>query len=197
MDKTGKQENHPELKSKIISAARELFVKKGYYHTNMPDIVKSANVSIGALYHYFKGKESLAKEIHDYSVHQLEENFRNKILILNSAKERVYTFIKMMFEWTENDPVLVEYLLFARPQDIFNEKISICSSEGFILVMDIIKYGQQNKEIKEGDANPYYTVLSGTVSRYIELYLENKLEQPITNFIERAFEIIWNAIKIV
>lgn len=195
MNKSDMQENNPELKNKIIDAARELFVKKGYYHTNMPDIVKSAKVSIGAVYHYFKGKKSLAKEIHDYSVQLLEENFLNKILILNTAKERVHTFIKMMFEWTKNDPVLVEYLLFARPQDIFNEKISICSSEGFILVMDIIKYGQQNNEIKEGDPYPYYTILSGSVSRYIELYLEKKLTLPITDYIETAYEITWNAIK--
>jgi hypothetical protein len=195
MNKSDTQENNPELKNKIIDAARELFVKKGYYHTNMPDIVKSAKVSIGAVYHYFKGKESLAKEIHDYSVQLLEENFQNKILILNTARERVHTFIKMMFEWTENDPVLVEYLLFARPQDIFNEKTSICSSEGFILVMDIIKYGQQNSEIKEGDPYPYYTILSGSVSRYIELYLEKKLTLPITDYIETAYEITWNAIK--
>ncbi len=195
MNKSDTQENNPELKNKIIDAARELFVKKGYYHTNMPDIVKSAKVSIGAVYHYFKGKESLAKEIHDYSVQLLEENFQSKILILNTARERVHTFIKMMFEWTENDPVLVEYLLFARPQDIFNEKISICSSEGFILVMDIIKYGQQNNEIKEGDPYPYYTILSGSVSRYIELYLEKKLTLPITDYIETAYEITWNAIK--
>ncbi len=195
MNKSDIQENNPELKNKIIDAARELFVKKGYYHTNMPDIVKSAQVSIGAVYHYFKGKESLAKEIHDYSVQLLEENFQNKILVCNTAKERVHTFIKMMFEWTENDPVLVEYLLFARPQDIFNEKISICSSEGFILVMDIIKYGQQNNEIKEGDPYPYYTILSGSVSRYIELYLEKKLTLPITGYIETAYEITWNAIK--
>ncbi len=195
MNKSDIQGNNPELKNKIIDAARELFVKKGYYHTNMPDIVKSAQVSIGAVYHYFKGKESLAKEIHDYSVQLLEENFQNKILVCNTAKERVHTFIKMMFEWTENDPVLVEYLLFARPQDIFNEKISICSSEGFILVMDIIKYGQQNNEIKEGDPYPYYTILSGSVSRYIELYLEKKLTLPITGYIETAYEITWNAIK--
>ncbi len=195
MNKSDTQENNPELKNKIIDAARELFVKKGYYHTNMPDIVKSAKVSIGAVYHYFKGKESLAKEIHDYSVQLLEENFQSKILILNTARERTHTFIKMMFEWTENDPVLVEYLLFARPQDIFNEKISICSSEGFILVMDIIKYGQQNNEIREGDPYPYYTILSGSVSRYIELYLEKKLTLPITDYIETAYEITWNAIK--
>ncbi len=195
MDKYDTRENYPELKSKIINAARELFVKKGYYHTNMPDIVKSAKVSIGAVYHYFKGKERLAKEIHDFSVQQLEENFRNKLLILPTAKERVHAFIKMMFEWTENDPVLVEYLLFARPQDIFNEKVSICSSEGFVLVMDIIKYGQQNNEIIAGDPYPYYTILSGGVARYIELCLDKKLELPITDYIEKAYEITWNAIK--
>jgi len=195
MNKSDTKENYPELKSKIINSARELFVKKGYYHTNMPDIVKSANVSIGAIYHYFRGKESLAKEIHDNSVQLLEENFYKKILIHKTAKERVHAFIKMMFEWTENNPVMVEYLLFARPQDIFNEKISICSSEGYIFVMDIIKYGQQNNEIKMGDPYPYYAILSGSVSRYIELYLDKKLELPITDYFEKAYEITWNAIK--
>ncbi|NOY49655.1 MAG: hypothetical protein GXO88_03690, partial [Chlorobi bacterium] len=57
------------------------------------------------------------------------------------------------------------------------------------------KYGQQNSEIKEGDPYPYYTILSGSVSRYIELYLEKKLTLPITDYIETAYEITWNAIK--
>jgi AcrR family transcriptional regulator len=153
-------EEIPEVKSKIIKASQELFVKKGYHRTSIPDIIKLAQVSIGALYHYFPSKEILAKKIHEHSVMVLIQNFDEKILTLPTARERVSAFIKLMFEWTENDPVFVEYLLYARPQDIFNKRISICSQEGLSLVMDIIKYGQQNNEIKLGNCYPYYTILN-------------------------------------
>lgn len=185
----------PEVKKKIICSARELFVKNGYHNTNMPEITKHAEISTGAIYHYFKGKEVLAKEIHDISVEILKNNFESKIKIYRSTRDKINSFVELMFEWTENDPIMVEYLLYARPQEIFSCKTSICSDEGFALVMDIIKSGQKNKEIKSGDPSAYYAVLSGTVSRYIELYLDQKLKKPITSFAKTTAEIIWTAIK--
>lgn len=189
------EEDFPEVKCKIIKAAQELFVKKGYHNTSIPEIVRKAGISTGSIYHYFSSKEALAKEIHDHSVRLLALNFQENILIYPTAQEQVLAFIKLMFEWVENDPILVEYLLFSRPQDIFDERTTICSKEGLSLVMGIIEFGQLTQEIKEGNGYAFYAVLSGTTSRYIQLYLENKLEPSLIHFINIANEIIWNAIK--
>ncbi|MDA3902551.1 MAG: TetR/AcrR family transcriptional regulator, partial [Desulfuromusa sp.] len=52
---------NPEEKIlKVIHAARRLFVEHGYCGVSIPNIVSASGVSTGAIYSYFKDKETLA-----------------------------------------------------------------------------------------------------------------------------------------
>jgi AcrR family transcriptional regulator len=51
------------LEEKITGAAERLFAQRGFAATGMRAIAKAAKVSIGAIYHHFKGKEEILERI--------------------------------------------------------------------------------------------------------------------------------------
>lgn len=184
-----------QVREKIITAARKLFVKKGYHSTTIPDIVREAEVSTGAIYHYFSGKEELAKEIHQSAVKEYLHRYQCDVDKEDNTRVRIFAYTKLMFEWTEKDPLMIEYLLYARPKEILNTNLTICAEEGLNTVLDIVKKGIKKGELRNINLSVGASVISGILLRLIGLRLDNIIEFPLTNVIEETAESIWLALK--
>ena len=53
----------PRVRSGLLSAARDLFLAKGFAATGIEEICEKAAVTKGALFHHFGGKDDLAAEV--------------------------------------------------------------------------------------------------------------------------------------
>lgn len=184
-----------DIKEKIFTAAQKLFVEKGFHNTSMPDIVREAGVSTGAIYHYFSGKEELAKYIHQCAIKEYLSRYEFALEKEQTIRKKIFAYTKLMFEWTEKDPNMVEYLLYARPKEILNKKLSICAEEGLISVMEIVNQGIEKKQIRNMDCSVAAAIISGTLLRLIELRLDKIFDTSLVNVIEETAESIWLAIK--
>ncbi len=60
-----RQEETPELASRILQAAMALFARKGYAATSVREIVQQANVTNPMLYYYFSSKEGVFTKLID------------------------------------------------------------------------------------------------------------------------------------
>ncbi len=67
------QAERRERIARILNAARKLLLRKGYYGTTMRDICTSAQLSTGAVYFYFSGKEEIYAAICAESFDVLQE----------------------------------------------------------------------------------------------------------------------------
>jgi AcrR family transcriptional regulator len=59
------QEHLDARRRQILDAARRCFVKNGFHATSMQDVLTEADLSAGALYRYFRGKEDIIAAIAD------------------------------------------------------------------------------------------------------------------------------------
>lgn len=57
----------------LIAAARELFVRDGYAATSLDEIAAAAEVTKGAFYHHFAGKQALFREVYEREQHTILE----------------------------------------------------------------------------------------------------------------------------
>ncbi|HEX5224283.1 MAG TPA: TetR/AcrR family transcriptional regulator [Solirubrobacteraceae bacterium] len=63
-----------ETREALIATARRLFAERGYSDVGTEEIVRSAGVTRGALYHHFKGKTDLFEAVYERVEHELVQD---------------------------------------------------------------------------------------------------------------------------
>ena len=58
---------------KILTAALDLFVDKGYHNVSIHEVQKQADVSIGSIYRHFGGKEGVARGLYEHILNEFDE----------------------------------------------------------------------------------------------------------------------------
>lgn len=66
-------ERRAQTQTQLLDAARELFVDQGYAQTGMPELVRKAGVTRGALYHHFQDKADLFRAVAEREAQAITE----------------------------------------------------------------------------------------------------------------------------
>lgn len=64
-------EHRERRRQQILDAARRCFIRQGFHQTSMADIFAEANLSAGAVYGYFRGKNEIIEAIAAYVLSQI------------------------------------------------------------------------------------------------------------------------------
>lgn len=187
---------NPEEKiDKVLQTARRLFVEKGYCGVSVPNIVMESGVSTGAIYSYFRDKETLAKEIHAWTVQQFHDLFQDRLNGDESVFQVLKTFTELVCELTEADAIMMKYMLFMQHGGVVSGLPSVCSTEPFRLLQSHLRRGIENGEIRSKDFMVAGLSYTGVTLRAAELRMEGLLPYPLTELCDTLVENGWNAIK--
>ena len=112
-----------EKQERMINAALKVFAEHGYYHSSTDEIVKTANISKGLLFHYFGNKIGLYSFLYDYATRSVtlelsthvEKNetgyfelYKQVLLAKGDALKRfpyIFAFLKKADEETDSAAV--------------------------------------------------------------------------------------------
>ncbi|MEX0359424.1 MAG: TetR/AcrR family transcriptional regulator [Allomuricauda sp.] len=156
MDKNLKKR---ETMHRLCAKGLEVFHEKGYYNTNLDDILKDLSLSKGAFYHHFKSKE-------DYFI----------AIVQNLVQQKVYALLVEPLNTHENPlPVILDSIEKAlepgRPNEI---------AYGFMLNDFITEFSKRNQEIatylrdilKVWEVNLVSILKRGKVDGYIARHVD-------------------------
>jgi AcrR family transcriptional regulator len=89
-----KQSQSEQTKKKILEAAQEAFILKGYDKARMEDIAAKAGVTKMMLYYYFNSKENMLQAISQNILKSAQETLRSEFITKMDVKKMNPEFIK-------------------------------------------------------------------------------------------------------
>lgn len=162
-----------EMRQKqILFKALELFVKKGYSETKISDIAEALDISVGLLFHYYESKEALYKALVEMGVNSTKNpekiefsepmDYFTKTLegLLRTAEEQPW--VTQMFV------LMSQARRYGIPEEIRQTALSV---DQIRFSAEIIKKGQENGTIKDGDPAALSFAFWGSIHGIMEQHL--------------------------
>ena len=196
----------------ILSAAKALFISKGYSSTTMLDIAQESELSRRTIYLYFKSKEELSFRVMKDAYALLYSQLSTAITQCDgNAYEKLEAGLAAYMEFYKNDfDHLVFTLLFdyrVNPGDMDNEEARECleTTQSILsLISSVVEMGQEDKSLVPLDdpvktAFTHVMMIQSTMQKLAVrqewLQTTHKLTGP--EMMEEMFRILLFSIKAV
>ena len=88
-----------EKKKIITKVAQKIFSKYGLIKTTVDEIAKAARMGKASLYHYFKSKEDIFKEVVEQENRFLKEKIREAIINEDTPQKKIKIYILKKMEY--------------------------------------------------------------------------------------------------
>lgn len=140
--------NKRNTKSRIVTAAWELFYRQGYDDTTIDEIVEASGTSKGSFYHYFASKDSLLASL-SYLFDEKYEELADQIDYESDSFDILVYLNQELFEMIDNkiDRQLLTKLLSTQ-LNLPGERSLLDSSRLYYrLLKQIILKGQERGEL--------------------------------------------------
>ncbi len=96
-----------DTKQNIVKTALELFLQNGYEKTSMNDIARKVGITKPAIYHHFKNKDELFREVLSIFFREMGEWSRSRFGSCKTLKELLRAFFQSLKSFREVADVLL------------------------------------------------------------------------------------------
>jgi AcrR family transcriptional regulator len=142
-----------EVKQKIVGAAFQLFIKKGYHGTTMEEIAESLGVTKPALYQYFPGKEDLFAAVAEQARRELKGTLERSYTGRNIQEGSAELFEALLRYVPQFNSMYSEMLLLSTRNERLRAVLTEDRAEDIRVIERFIAY-QQETGLVSREFNP-------------------------------------------
>jgi TetR/AcrR family transcriptional regulator, repressor of fatR-cypB operon len=183
-----------QISERIIAAALQLFTQRGYFSTSVPDMARTAQVSVGSIYHHFKDKEDVARALFVGLMEGLQEALAKIAHDNATAHDRCRAVMAMLFDLTESNRDAMDFMLYAKHRDFLPSERPVCSSKPFETMRAFVQDGMENGEIRNMDVMVATSCLFGGAIRLITARLDGVLAEPLPDRLDAVWDCAWRGV---
>jgi len=178
-------------RTRILEAALNLFITKGFDGTPTAKIAQEAAVSNGTLFHYFKTKEVLISELYM----SIKEEYKHYLLENIPKSETLKGRLKQLWiccaRWhAENKDKVTFFMMFTSSPHI-NNLTKAESSRNFIFIYELFTEGIEKEIIIDIDQGLIMHYFYSSISAFSNFVAEGS--DRFDKFVEAAFQMWWRS----
>lgn len=187
-----------DKRKELLTAAIEIFAKKGYNKANIKELSDMAGVACGTVYLYFKNKDDLLlqaiKTMMDTNLSQIREKISN----IEPSIEKLYMFFYHHIELFTHNPSMAQFLVVELKQsEEFYKKHPTYNP--YHEYMDYI-HELVTKAVKEGTTLPYNPktisfIILGTMDALLTQWLVNPESVDLEETVKEIRAVLHNGMK--
>lgn len=185
-----------QARNQVMSAALQLFASQGFFNTSIPDIVRESGVSTGSIYHHFGDKEGVADSLFNSIVERMEHAIEGIRKSYDTTHDRCKAIMGLLFTITEDEPELMNFMLYAKHREFLPNVAPICSSKPFQLMLSIIADGMPKAEVRMMDETVAAVSVFGGAIRLIQMRLDGVIKPPLHDYWEETWDCAWRAVAV-
>lgn len=183
-----------ETRARVLASATRLFVRRGYFNTSIQDLVQASGVSVGSIYHHFGGKQDVAEALYRETTERFLARMRERAASERSVEGKLRRLTTLVYEYCEEAPEQLEYMLFVSHTEISPAALPICLSAPFQEVAGWVAAGMRGGEVEKGPAEVVAGVFMGAILKLVELRLRGSIRSPLPGLAADAFRLAWRGI---
>lgn len=180
--KERRERERENRKSQILDTARALLLEKGLNATSINSIARRAELSVGAIYFYYKSKEDLYAALQVEGLELLNQTIRKAVDEASSPLEQVRKIARAYLQFSEENRNYFDILNYflSSPEPIFSpdlkNQIDEHGKNSLNILIDVISRGVQDGSFKAADPRRQAVILWGTLHGILQF---KKLEKTI------------------
>ncbi|WP_326906545.1 TetR/AcrR family transcriptional regulator [Sedimentibacter sp. MB31-C6] len=152
-----------KTKEKIYNISIKLFKTKGYEHVTIQDIVKSANVSVGSFYNYYKSKNDILYQKYVLADKIFNDFMKNKIKG-KTSKEKMKNYMLFYIDFVISEPFDFTKILYSNSNTLFLKKGRAMQTLLDPIIEEAIKNGEITTNMSVDEINEYlYQAMRGLI----------------------------------
>lgn len=186
-------------KQRIMAAALKLFVEQGYFNTNVPDLSRESQCSVGSIYHNFKNKEEIARAVYLEAMSSFRSALYEAVKDKKDIEIAVKTLVKAFLEFSEVNHQLSKYIWLCRHNEFMTGLIKHPTMIGLDplgrLLTKQIKQGIREKKILKLKAHVIWTIIFGIPLGYVRDWFDGYNPKRPKEIADQLSECCWRSIK--
>jgi AcrR family transcriptional regulator len=182
-------------RERIERAAIQLFVEKGVAATSVRDVARIVDISEGALYRHFAGKDELVWEVFERHYVAFASRLESLAAAETTARGKLAAMIRGFCHAYDEDPLLFRFLLFVQHGQL--SRLAPGTPTPVDAVHAVIAQGIASKDIPAQNPDLATALVFGIVLQPVTFTAYGRLSSSLTSMCDRLVAASWAAVTTV